>query len=739
MKPRMYHFRLFLILFLLSTQGALLADQFEPFSEGGRVGLKNITTNTIAIPPKFEGLGWSDKSFSVVNGVIGALQNERWALVNTEGNRITEHYFNTLVPSSEDNFIASKRDNSSILTNYGLIDSNGKTIINFVFSSMQRHSAGLIVSEKKGAKYLRGFISEKGKSIIPIAYDAISELSKTHLIVSKDGLLAVFDTDGNQLTEFLFEYIEPHGNTYYKIGKYNHQGLLSNTIELVIPPLYKNLVFGKDQVEAIPYTQWDFFKTSNYSATYYFDDINFLDQEAFATSAGRKTGSINYKGEYYSFLPEERLVESNEKVFVTTTRSGRYKAYNSQGKPLFRDSFEEIQLQTNLIFTKNSQADGHSWSIHNLEGKKLNLFNYQHIEKKSESFFQAKRNDKIGLIGKDGKEISPFLYDQLSAFKNERAIALYNNGYGVVNSNGLWIMTPYYDSLSIDNNYLYFRQGTEYGVADLFGKVLYRDQSPFEPLAEAIIKSNEDSSKSIFSMYGEQLLEHSYDSITALSTQLLFIRRDNQSFIFRPSDKYVLKLENDIEHIEPMKADYMPVLKGGQWGFLNSDGRITIANRYEAVGQFSEGLFSVKLIGKWGFVNKNEELIIQPNFDQVSPFDNGLSIVKSDSKWGLINTSGKEVIALNYDSVKRLGSYFVIESNDQVGLADSRGKIIKNPSFDSIKALENNYFLVERNGFYGVINEAGHDVIPTIYKTVKQSGDMFLASKEGEKRTFQLK
>ena len=732
---------LFYFCLLLLIASPLAADQFEPFSENGKVGLKNLTTNTIVIPASFQAIGWSDKSFSIVNGVTGALQNEKWALVDIEGHKITDHYFSSLIPSIQQNFIASKRQNYSILTNYGLIDAKGKTLIEFKYGSIIAHSSGLIVSEKKDGRYQRGFISERGQEIIPVEFEEIRSLSDAHLSVSNTkNHFAIFDTQGKALTDFQYEFINPYQGQYYLIGQYNHQGLLSTDMEMIIPPLYKQLEFSKDAVKASPYPQWDLFDSGNYSSTFYFDDINFLKDAQFSTSAGGKTGIINLKNEYHSFLPEETLVQANEHILITRSNStNRLKVYDSKGRSLFRDSFEDIVLTEQVFFAKTNQADGHSWSVYNFEGKKLNLFNYQSFTKRSDSFFEAKRNNKIGLIGTSGKETSPFLYDKLSDFTKERAIALYNGNYGIINQNGIWIMTPYYDSLSFLNEFIYFEQGSEAGLADWFGKVLYRDQQKFEVAASAIIKQQDDSTLAIYSMSGERLLEHDYNSVRALSVNLLLLQRENKHFVYSPSSGYDLKLDDDIEQLNDLKNGYASVLKGGQWGFLNSEGRLTIANRYEDVGSYSEGLFSVKLIGKWGFVNLNEEIIIQPNFDQVDSFENGMSIVSNSGKWGIINTKGEFLLTLDYEHISRLGSNFIIHSNHQIGLADANARIIKNPSFDNIKPLEDGYYLVERNGLLGVINSEGHDIIPTSYQSIKQSGHRFLASKSGEVRTFKLK
>lgn len=736
------HYTKLLFIFLFSTSYiTCLADQFERFTENGKVGLKNTTTNTIAIPASYEALGWSDKSFSVVNGVTGALQNEQWALVDTEGHRVTDPVFSALLPSFAGNFIASKRQNNSIVAAFGLIDARGKNLIPFNYSTIAPHSAGLIVSQKNGNRYESGFLNEKGAILIPIEYKRVESLNTEHLAIGNfKEQYAIYETSGKALTDFQYEYVTPFKNSYYIIGQYNHKGVLNNKMEMIVPPLYKALEFRENEVMAYPYTEWDYFESASYQATLYFDDVSLLDSNTFATLADGKTGISNIQSEYRLFLPDEELVESNKEILLTKDKnSDRFKVYNSNGKHLFRDSFEDVQLFDHVFFGKINQADGHSWAVYNFAGKKLNLFNYQSFTKRSELHFEARRNNKIGLISADGKEASPFLYDALSEYKNGRAIAYYNGSYGAINEHGIWIMTPYYDSLALMENQIYFKQGSEYGLADWYGKIVYRSQEKFQAAAKAAIHINEDSSYSLLSLNGELLLEHQYDSIESLNEDLLLLKRDNQRFLYRPSDAFDARLDPMIDSLGRPNNGYMAVRKDGQWGFINTSGGLVIANRYEEVSSFAEGLFGVKLIGKWGYVNEREELIIQPNYDQIERFQNGLAVVMNAGKYGIINQQSEAIVKIDYDNIERLGNLFLLYTQGMIGLADETGTIIKNPSYDSIKALKNGYFLVERNERYGVIDESGRDILPTNYEIIKQSGDLFLGSRVGSSRVFKLK
>jgi hypothetical protein len=728
----------FLILFFGPWQAA--ANQYEPFTENGKVGLKESATQAVIIPPTYEALGWSNHTFQVIDGVLGARKNEKWALINTDGSKVTQHLYQDLFPTPKGHIIVSQKAQHSILREYGVIDSRGKMIVPTEYSKLTPAHEGLIATQKKGGQYLTGYISERGSVIIPIEHIQITPINQFLAVSSKDGLTAIFNDKGKRLTHFDYNRIEVLGTNYFKVSRYNHFGLLNNNLEAVVPMDYSRIDIEDNHIVASTYPQWDEYSSEGFTRSHFFNTIEVLSNGHFVSKSHIDVGLLDRAANYLSFSDDQELIKAGRHGYVTRNKNdNRLNVYDVNGKSLFRDSFEEVQLYDEVFFGKISQADGHNWSVFDYRGKKINLFNYQSIVSLNNGYFQAQRNDKIGLLGSNGKETTPFLYDYLSDFTSDRAIAYYNGNYGMINSKGLWIMTPYYDSLRfIDQQYVYYKQGTEWGLADWYGKPIYRDQSDFNYSSGAIIKMSPNGTYRLYQFNGTPLLEHYYQKVISIDPNTLLLERDGKRFFFKPTDQEAFALDTSIDSLGKQLNDFIPIRKNAQWGFINTRAQLTIANRYEEVGQYSEGLFSVKLIGKWGFVNEDETLIIQPNFDQVEAFRNGLSIVESASRWGIIDINGQAVVSLNYDLIERIEDYFLLYADSKIGLASGDGQIIKNPSFDSIVPLSNGYFLVERQGLYGVIHKSGNDILPTIYKSIKQYGELFLGFKGSETKKYKL-
>jgi hypothetical protein len=64
---------------------------------------------------------------------------------------------------------------------------------------------------------------------------------------------------------------------------------------------------------------------------------------------------------------------------------------------------------------------------------------------------------------------------------------------------------------------------------------------------------------------------------------------------------------------------------------------------------FSEGLGRISINGKWGFINEQGKVVVAPRFDNLWSFSEGMAPAMLGHKWGFINAAGKIVIPLESD------------------------------------------------------------------------------------------
>lgn len=134
--------------------------------------------------------------------------------------------------------------------------------------------------------------------------------------------------------------------------------------------------------------------------------------------------------------------------------------------------------------------------------------------------------------------------------------------------------------------------------------------------------------------------------------------------------------------------------KGGLYGFLNTDGYLTIPFNYEEADCMSENQAAVCKDGKWGLVGLNGNLTIALKYEDLYSPRGGFASFKRNGKWGLVGMDSTEVIAPEFEIVRVAEYDRVIVKNRKWGLVSVEGEILLNPEFDEILNLNPEFCLL---------------------------------------------
>jgi hypothetical protein len=97
-----------------------------------------------------------------------------------------------------------------------------------------------------------------------------------------------------------------------------------------------------------------------------------------------------------------------------------------------------------------------------------------------------------------------------------------------------------------------------------------------------------------------------------------------------------------------------PVKIGKRWGYVDTSGAVAIEPVFLAASPFAANGLARVLDGsslfsaKYGFINEKGQWAIEPRFGEVGNFKEGLASVRCDAGYGFIDSSGKVVIAVEY-------------------------------------------------------------------------------------------
>lgn len=103
-----------------------------------------------------------------------------------------------------------------------------------------------------------------------------------------------------------------------------------------------------------------------------------------------------------------------------------------------------------------------------------------------------------------------------------------------------------------------------------------------------------------------------------------------------------------------------------------------------------------------------------------------------------MNGKGK-IISEKLDNAIQAGNCFIIQKNGFYGLINSAGKTILEPKFSSISETPANHFIVEsKNHQYGIFDSLGKDLMSgkTVETISHLAGDIYSAGKWGNLRLF---
>jgi hypothetical protein len=135
-----------------------------------------------------------------------------------------------------------------------------------------------------------------------------------------------------------------------------------------------------------------------------------------------------------------------------------------------------------------------------------------------------------------------------------------------------------------------------------------------------------------------------------------------------PDYPFMQELAVDIDLFQ-MKL--YPVISGGKYGFINTQGKLMIPAMYNEVGPFQEGLAVVSKDDKFGIIDKKNQMLVDFQYDEILEFVQNRAIVRKGEKYGVIDRLGKLIFPLVFDDISFTGSFYDTEKDEKIRLYDS--------------------------------------------------------------------
>jgi len=201
-----------------------------------------------------------------------------------------------------------------------------------------------------------------------------------------------------------------------------------------------------------------------------------------------------------------------------------------------------------------------------------------------------------------------------------------------------------------------------------------------------------------------------------------------------------LKIENKFEKVTEFNGGYAVGEIRGVFYVLDQTGKEIPVNaeRVDVIKHFSEGLAPMyRVDNKVGFIDTYGNVIIEPQFETVGYFSGGLAWAKtSDKLIGFIDRQGEWVIPPKFIAAKDFSPHdglARVREGDQWGYINEYGEIMYVGNTDIIGTFFEGLCKGRQNGKVGFFNTSGEWVISPQFEAVRDFKNGYAAVKYGDK------
>ena len=357
------------------------------------------------------------------------------------------------------------------------------------------------------------------------------------------------------------------------------------------------------------------------------------------------------------------------------------------------------------------------------------------IEEADVKYYVLEKNDKYGVINKEGTVVIEPQYDGIKIPNptKDTFICLVNSEndtWKAVDSsnNQKWTSYNNVDAISIkaitslvpyEKNVLKYQEGNLYGLIDFEGNkitdAIYEDISSVD-YKEGYLKVKEQEKYGVINIKGTSIIDTVYDDITSDGYYSEEKKYEDAGFILR------------------IKTD-----DGYKYGYAKTNGKIMLDTVYNEISRITEienskdVYFITSLNGKYGLM-KNSDEVIENDFRSIS-FDrtNTLLTVQKNTSFGVYDLDGNCVIPIDYDDIIVGGEYINAFKGENTVIFDKNGNTVNTTNSSKEKVSDNYSIIIDNNNNYNIVDKSDNVLLKDEYSYLEYfKDDLFIATNDSK-------
>ncbi len=694
------------VLLMLACLQATAQADYVIFESGNFKGLKNSAGQEI-VPPVYDDLGWTNGSRLPVDQLIGYQERDKWGLLSLEGKQVTPATYDKLEALLPGIFKVAIRGKLTNRYFYGLVNEKGKLLLNLDFFDIELTGAAVVVTTYENNVFREGAYSHTLTKVAEARYEKIDVRGNVLIARLPSGYLDILHANGKVLESKIEEATVLKDQIITRrAGKV---GLITAAGEVIHAPIHK-AVDANGAVQ--PFPRW----TVQMGAQSF--DIRCDSLQAVGADVWLL--HFNDHNQLYSrtktFTDEGyRLIQRRDGIAVLqSASSGEFSAVSGLGETLVT-SPDSIYFDGHYFMVRAEKQ----WRVCHRSGKQVLDKTFESVQSLSGQYLGVKKFGYWAILDGINATVSDFRYDSIAAVTGFRAIVKYVSKWGVHHPEHGWLIAPDFDEISIARDHFVARKGRGYHLFDREGKLIFQTIDQIIP-AKDFFMLRYGQKVSALGAHGRPVANTEYTSVSKWGDHFELQKGDTTE-LYSPSGRRILSAADQVQDVGGFSEGYFLIKKGDRYGFVDVNGKLRIANRYDSAQCFSEGLAPVMINRKWGFVDLAEKLVIQPYYSWVSPVQDGLITFRLNGKYGLLNASGTEILGATFDAIERTphGNYILKHTNAMYGFADAKGVQRLSANFQLIEDMGAGTLRIMQNGVVGLFDYAGKSTIPLRYQEIR--------------------
>jgi len=684
----------------------------------GKVGLLN-EYGKLVLPARY------DEIESVTDGIVKMCAGEQWGFAHLERKQIIEPQFSAVKGAGSGGVVAERDDGSYVAWNKkgereldsfveptrslgngywaytkdkktrGIIYKGGGIITQSIFYDIFRLGEELFSVKTAPGKGSWNILDEKRELLLGDTYDYIAVQDEKWIWVKRGGRWGIYNQFGRLIIEPVLDQLTTFEGGVAIVSINGNLGLINQYGDFLAEALYTNI----ELLEGVALLE-NFAGVSQVSFNLAGMPIHtkelVIRKKESKQLREKREESLDPRD--YGWVQEEKGLRIGQWWYSKVDRPDRIGHWDSvhiiPNAPFSIIWIGEVYgHSTSALFFYNDPynfkwfdsiwvADFTKGDIARAVRHKQELYNHD------KHAFIINRKGEVRDIGRE-IEIGEFQHG-LARVSN------YRGYYGLINEKGRHLMNYQCQELSaFKDGKAIFKYRHRWGKMDTTLKMTYFMQrfDNVEHIGEAsLLKIGKRKAMCTLkdSINGE-IGSFEADEVRAFREERAIIRIGKKWGAIDTTGRYICR---------PIYLDAYDFHEGlaavktrSRWGYINRKGQLQIELKFSGASSFVSGAALVRYKGKYGLIKRNGRWLLKPKYKHAQSLQGQYFLFWKGNKAGVVRCDGQWVLPPLYDGIRMVGEYFKVGNGNQYGYFNQKGEQILPITYDKLGDIQDNRVL----------------------------------------------